>query len=270
MTYKAPDETKTSGASKAAKAIGTILEAGAGQSTQKTHHPEFAEAISKAIAGGINRARRFTVIDGGISQEDLDAHVPALYYDGTITSITTTRRLRNEKDKEGKTHVHTEYMAGVTATFDLKDIYTGQVIKTANVNSGAYTEGWFGSEEKALSHVINQMQTQIAKEFDLVFPLHANILEVKEVKGKKIKTLYIDLGTSDGIDVGLYLLVERVQIIGGKKAQKEIGRLRVQEILGEEISQCKVTHGGDKIKDALDEGATLRITTQNVSGWFGN
>ena len=272
VTYTTPDETKTSGASKAVKVIGSILEAGVGENTQKTHHPEFAEAICKAIAGGVNGARRFSVVDGGFSQSDLDAKIPALYYDGTISSITTTRRFRTEKDKEGKTHNYTEFMAGVNLTFDLKDEYTGEVIKTLNINSGAYTDGWFASEERALGHVVNRIQSQITKELDLSFPLHANIIEIKDTnsKGDKLKSVYIDLGTNVGINVGLYLLIERVQIIGGKKARKEVARLRVLEVAGAEISLCKINHGGEALKKALDAGATLLITSQNVSEWFGN
>ncbi|MCF0178813.1 MAG: hypothetical protein HUJ97_01020 [Bacteroidales bacterium] len=270
ITYTTPKETRSSGAATAAKIIGSILEAGVGQNTQTTHHPEFADAVSKAIAGGINYSRRFSVIDGGLSQNDLDAHVPALYYDGTISSITTTRRFRTEKDKDGKIHNYTEFMGNVAVTFDLKDEYTGRVIKTVNLNSAAISEWWFASEEKALSYAISKMQSQITKDLDLSFPLHANIIEKNAIKGDKIKSLYIDLGSNAGVDVGLYLLVERVQMIGGKKAKKEIGRLRVLEVLGEEISLCKITHGGAEIKKALDAKETLQITSQNVSDWFGN
>ena len=41
-----------------------------------------------------------------------------------------------------------------------------------------------------------------------------------------------------------------------------IGRLKIEEVEGDEISLCKVTKGADKIKTALDEDQTLLITSR--------
>ena len=42
--------------------------------------------------------------------------------------------------------------------------------------------------------------------------------------------------------------------VAGRETKKEIGRLKVNEVLGEDISLCKVQKGGKDIKAALDEG----------------
>ena len=54
----------------------------------------------------------------------------------------------------------------------------------------------------------------------------------------------------------------RVKEIAGKEARIEIGRLKVEEVLGEELSLCKVTKGEKDIKTALDNGSTLVVTVR--------
>jgi hypothetical protein len=49
--------------------------------------------------------------------------------------------------------------------------------------------------------------------------------------------------------------------IAGREAKKQIGKLRVEEVQGEDISLCKVQSGGRDIKTALDSGETLVIQT---------
>lgn len=50
--------------------------------------------------------------------------------------------------------------------------------------------------------------------------------------------------------------------IAGKEARTIIGRLKIEEVDGDEISLCKVTKGSDKIKTALDEGQTLMVVSR--------
>ncbi len=73
--------------------------------------------------------------------------------------------------------------------------------------------------------------------------------------------MYIDLGQRDRVYSGMHFNVYTVQTIAGKEAKKEIGRLRITEVMGEEISLCKVTSGGSNIKTAIENGEKLLITS---------
>ena len=53
-----------------------------------------------------------------------------------------------------------------------------------------------------------------------------------------------------------------VKTIAGKEAKTIIGRLKIEEVEGDEISLCKVTKGADMIKTALDENHVLLITSR--------
>lgn len=270
MPYKEPVSAPETKGQKTAKVIGAIVEGMAGQATEKENHPEFADAVRQTIAGSINETRRITVIDGYFTEDEIRSGMPALLLDGTISSITTTRRFTTVEDDKGKKHNQTEYMAGVLATITLKDVQSGEIVKTININSSTYSASWFATAEKALGHVLNNIKAQIKREMDLSFPLYANIIEGASEKKDKQKEVYIDLGTAASIDTGLYFGVYTVRTIGGKEAKKEIARLRVTEVMGEDITLCKVTHGGKELKKALDEGQQISVISQNVSAWFGN
>ena len=95
-----------------------------------------------------------------------------------------------------------------------------------------------------------------------MFPLRASIVEKGEAKKNKQKEVYIDLGAPDGVYKGLQFDVFLVKTIAGKEAKTMIGRLKIEEVEGDEISLCKVIKGADKIKTALDEDQTLLITSR--------
>ena len=60
----------------------------------------------------------------------------------------------------------------------------------------------------------------------------------------------------------MHLTVYSVKTIAGRYARKELGKLKIKEVMGDDISLCKVTGGGKNIKAALDEGQTVvAITT---------
>lgn len=270
LKYSEPTINPEPKGQKTAKVIGAILEGMAGQATNRENHPEFADAVRQTIAASVNETRRISVIDGYFTEDELNSGMPALVLDGTISSITTTRRFRTVEDDKGKKRNETEYMAGVVATINLKDVYSGEILKTININSSTYSTSWFATAEKALGHVMKNMRAQITRELDISFPLYANIIEGASEKKDKQKEVYIDLGTTSGVNTGLYFAVCVVKTIAGKEAKKEIARLRITEIMGDEISLCKVTHGGKELKKALDEGLQLSVISQNVSTWFGN
>lgn len=270
MTYTEPASKPETKGNNTVKVIGAIVEGLAGQATDRENHPEFADAVRQTIAASVNETRRITVIDGGFTDEELKSGMPALVLDGTISSITTTRRFRTEEDRKGKKYNETEFLAGVIATINLKDVYSGEIVKTININSSTYTASWFATTEKALGYVLDKMRAQIRRDLDMSFPLYANVIEGASVKKDKQKEVYIDLGSAARVEVGLYFGVYSVKMIAGKEATKEIARLRVTEVMGEDITLCKVTHGGKELKTALESGQEIRVVSQNVSAWFGN
>ena len=65
----------------------------------------------------------------------------------------------------------------------------------------------------------------------------------------------------EGAYKGLHMGVYTVKLVAGKEAKKQIGKLKIEEVQGDDISLCKVQSGGKDIKVALDAGETLVIQT---------
>ena len=53
--------------------------------------------------------------------------------------------------------------------------------------------------------------------------------------------------------------VYSVKTIAGREAKSQIGKLKIEEVEGEDISLCKVQSGGKDIKEALDSGQKLQV-----------
>ena len=53
--------------------------------------------------------------------------------------------------------------------------------------------------------------------------------------------------------------VYEVKTIAGREAKSQIGKLRIEEVEGDDISLCKVQSGGKDIKAAIDAGEQLLV-----------
>lgn len=90
-------------------------------------------------------------------------------------------------------------------------------------------------------------------------PLQANVIQGGATKKEKQKEVYIDLGSSEGAYVGLHMDIFEIGMVAGRETRSEIGRLKIEEVQGDDISLCKVQSGAKDIKAALDAGKRLRV-----------
>jgi len=257
ITYTQPVSKKATVGS----VLGDVLKTAAGSNTQNA--PEYADAVRDAIVGAFGAARRLRMIDGRFQPDELAPGETAYYIDGTIASITITSQNRSWKDKNGKTHTSIEYRANITGTVNIKDARTDIIFSSIAINSGDYSTSWVESQANAMGNAISRMKSVITGRLNSYFPLYASIIEGGNVKKDKQKEVYIDLGEQDGAFKGMTFRVYSVKIVAGKEAKTEIGRLKITEVEGEDISLCKVTKGGKDIKGLVDAGAKLLITSSN-------
>lgn len=257
VTYTEPQAKKAT----VGNVLGSIITAAAGSNTEQ--HPEFADNVRNAIAGAIGNARRLNVVDGQFLPGELAEGEEALTYDGSIGSISCTSQNTTTKDDKGVSHTKIQYRATITVTINLKDVRTDQILKTISIGSGEYDYSWIETPEKAISNAIDRMRATITHQLNLAWPMYASIVEGNRAKKDKQKEVYIDLGESMGAFKGMTFNVYTVITVAGKEAKKEIGRLKITEVMGDDISLCKVTKGGADIKQNIDAGATLLITSTN-------
>lgn len=254
VTYTKPEAQKTAG-----KVIGEVLTAVvAGQSTQLMDGYE--DAVRAAIVKGISQARRIKTIDGQLSPEEA-AQPNTWYVDGTISNISATSKIETYKDKDDKSHSRTYYKGVIGVTLHFKDAHTDEVLFSPTFNVTASDLSWVETAEGALNSAIVSLSSRITKYLDVNLPLSANIIEGAREKKDKQKEVYIDLGAAEGGFKGLHFDVFTVRTVAGRQAKKKIGRLKVTDVEGDDISLCKVQSGGRDIKTAIDAGEQLLIVT---------
>lgn len=230
-----------------------------GQVTQQ--HDNYAEAVRASVVKGFSAVRRFNTIDGHFTKEELADGHPALYVDGTIVNISTVTELYVPGDKE--LTPYDTYKAQVSVTVNVKDAYDDHVIDSHTFTINEYDCSWLKSEDAAINEALSVLAQYVTKHYNYIFPLNASIIEKGNVKKSKQKEVYIDLGAADGVVVGTKMIVYSVKTIAGRYAQKELGQIKIMEVMGDDISRCKVQNGGKEIKEALDKGVKVVVVSFN-------
>lgn len=234
----------------------TTLITGAAQGHLATQNADFAPSVRAGVIKALNWVKRVRVKEESAneSMSEFASHTPNECYivDGTITNMSTETDL---KDKS------TNYQATVTFTLSMKNIKTNEVVASRQFESNGYSY-YPATPGAALSNAMSNASTYVYKYFSAVFPLRGNVIEHGSASTNKQKELYIDLGSDIGIEKGQKLGVYVVQIIAGREAKTKVGDIKVVNVMGGDISLCKVTSGGSNIKAAFNKNARLLIITE--------
>lgn len=230
-----------------------------GQVTQQ--HDNYAEAVRASIVKGFSDVRRFNTIDGHFTAKDLAEERPALCVDGTIANISTITELYVPRDKD--LSPYDTYKAQISVTINVKNAYDDHLIDSHTFTVNEYDCSWLKSEDAAINEALKLLAQYVTNHYNYIFPLNASIIEKGDVKKSKQKEVYIDLGADDGVIVGTKMLVYSVKTIAGRYAQKELGQIKIMEVMGDDISRCKVQNGGKEIKEALDNGIMVVVVSFN-------
>ena len=231
--------------------VGAVLDVLAERTTEE--QPGYVDAVRANVMTALSNVRRFIVSDG---LQVAPNEATNLIIDGTVNYISTTRELRTRSDKKEKIP---EFYAQIALTLNVKDVASGNVINSQVFEVNKSSWSWFKSTDSAIKDALEGLRKKVVKHYNSLFPYSAQILERGTEKKDKQKELYIDLGASHGLQEGTHLTVYVIGSIGGKETRKQIGRLKVNAVEGDEVSRCKVVSGGKDIKAALDAGQQLLI-----------
>lgn len=231
--------------------VGAVLDVLADQTTSE--EPGYSDALRASVIMALSNVRRFTVTDGLQVAPNDETNI---IVDGTINYISITRELKMASNKRDRVP---QFYAQIGLTLNVKDAVTGTVINSQvfEVNKPGWS--WVNSNDTAIKKALESLRKKIGKYYDTAYPYTAHILERGVEKKDKQKELYIDLGAIHGLQEGTHFDVYIIGSIGGKETRKQIGRLKVKSIEGDEVSLCKVSSGGKDIKAAIDAGQNLLI-----------
>ena len=87
-------------------------------------------------------------------------------------------------------------------------------------------------------------------------------MEMGQMKGGKAKSCYISLGSSAGIETGQKCEVFEVKTIAGREARSLVGTVVIEEVLAEDLSECKFSSGAKDIVAAFQAGHDLIVVTK--------
>lgn len=233
--------------------VSAVLDVLADQTT--TEEPGYADALRASVIMALGNVRRFAVSDGLQVSPNDGTNIIA---DGTINYISITRELKAAPSKKDKVP---QFYAQISLTLNLKDAATGTVLNSQVFEVNKTGWSWFNSTDTAIKNALESLRKKVEKYYNTAYPYTAQILERGVEKKDKQKELYIDLGTAHGLREGTHFDVYVIGSIGGKETRKQIGRLRVKSIEGDEVSLCKVASGGKDIKAAIDTGQQLLIVS---------
>jgi len=231
--------------------VGAVLDVLADQTT--TEEPGYSDALRASVIMALSNVRRFTVTDGRQVAPNDETNI---IVDGTINYISITRELKLASNKKDKIP---QFYAQIGLTLNVKDAVTGNVLNSQvfEVNKSGWS--WVNSNDTAIKNALENLRKRVERYYNTAFPYTARILERGTEKKDKQKELYIDLGAMHGLQEGTHFNVYVIGSIGGKETRKQIGRLKVKSVEGDEVSLCKVASGGKEIKAAIDAGQQLQI-----------
>ena len=252
VQYTHRDEKMSAG-----EAVGAVL-SGVLTGQTSVEATKYESDVKAAIIKGLSGAHRFHYNDGLVQVSDF-AEEGNIAVNALITNINASSSSRTWKDKEDKVHVDTYYRGEVEAVLTLKDIKTGEVIANPTVRGRGSSTSMFSTSDQAVKNAIDILSGSITRWLNNYKPITANFVEAGAVKKDKQKEVFIDYGSREGAYKGMHMGIYQLYTIKGKPGKSLLGKLRIEEVAGEDLSRCKVTSGSKDIKEAIDNGQTLVV-----------
>lgn len=153
------------------------------------------------------------------------------------------------------------YEGSISYTLKVVDPSNGSLKTTKSFShGGTLTETFTGdTPQEAILKTFKEIKLDMDNLINESFKLEGTIVQIESVKNDKAVTVYIDLGSKQGIQKGQQFLVFAEVDAAGVLSRKEIGRLDVKEVMGETRSLCKVGKGDKEIFEAEKNGKKLFV-----------
>lgn len=223
---------------------------------------KWAEKLRSEMISGLMASPRLTVIDGstvsGMSNDMAKAVEIAREKnaDCLLTAQITAFTGKKETNKEGK------------VTYKTTLEYSWMITNVADGSTkGSKKETHYGSSssgyDAAYADAFTLVSSDMKKLVNDQFRVSGEIKSIAETHPKKgAKTLYISVGSNDGVAEGNAFEVYKEVEIAGETISEKIGELKAKEIKSGSLTLCNVTKGGVEIQNALDSGLKLTVVSR--------
>ena len=216
--------------------------------------PRYENNVKVAIVKGLSGANRYRYYDGGV---ELDNAVEGdLVVDAIISNINLESEIKTS-GSGSKKKVVTDYNVLVEVMLTMRDAKTGEVLESQQFKGKGMGNSVYKTEEKTFEDAFNSLSKNIVSFLNHRLPLTSSILEVASADKNKVKEVYIDFGGRMGAVKGMHFDVFKVFEIAGREGRTKIGRVKISDVKGDDLSLCKVVSGAKDVKQAVDAGIRL-------------
>jgi len=183
---------------------------------------------------------------------------------GVIVSAVITD-IYTQSDIVAGVNAGSNNWAKVKFQLTLTDAATKQEIASTKLDSKDYGDYYIRDVTAAENNVINQGVAYATYKFLLAqYPLVVEVLDKGyEKESGKLKSIYIGMGQKENTQKNWELLIVKASdlVNNGQGKQQRIGRVRVSEVQGDDVSICRIKSGEDEIKAAIEKGEKLVAIT---------
>lgn len=233
----------------------------------------YAVALRSNVIAAVNQAGRVQVIDN-TNQQVLDKEAErrtseaAMADAGRVGEMGTL--MANFIMTGDVTSLNTERVVNKKTGDSYISAEVNFVLKVLNPNNGTVigqksfsNTGTGSSADDAAAAATKDLPATAIKNFILnTFKVQGAVIAIDEQDGDKAKTVYMNLGSSDGIQKGQVVLVFKEVDVAGEKSRKQIGEVKVLEVMSASRSLCKVSSGGDLIVQCFEGKIPMPVETK--------
>lgn len=209
----------------------------------KVNMANYTDDVRAKMVSAISNVRRFNAVDSEADDADYS-------FSATLVNMTVVTHI--EPPTENRKYPEEVFKATMSVIVNMKDVKTGEIAHSVTINVAEYDFSWVKSQEESINQALTYFGRKLTKHFNVKYPQRGNVIERGGEKRDKQKEIYIDMGDEDRVVVGQHFRVFTVKTVAGREAKKEIGKVVVREVMGDDISICKVQSGGANIKTAMD------------------
>ena len=165
----------------------------------------------------------------------------------------TASKLGADKKREGY------YTGNVAFTLKVVNAEDGTIIGAETYQYSDLSAGNGSSADGALYETLNKAKEAMVAFTSKYFKTMGEIVEIGEIKNGKPKTCYINLGASSGLKEGETFIVHELKLIAGIEGREEVGKVKIEAVVADGLSRCKITSGAEGILAAFRAGNELQV-----------
>lgn len=242
---------------------------GVAKFTSEVNSP-FADAVAEKVVQVVTNTRRFTVVDRTSYdkiKEELEFQKTEAFLDSKITvqqdvalaaqyliaGHLVKMNIYSMKNPDGSIN---GYKASAAFTLKVNNVETGETTESEHFQTSVSPLA--ASKEQALNQALESIEKPLTEYFTKTFPVYGKIVRIQDSKKNAAAKVILNIGKNNSLKKGDILTVEHIETIEGKPFPEEIGSLKVENLIGDDFSECKVTHGGKDILARFNAAENLQ------------